>query len=145
MTYRILLIEDDLVHAKLLCGWIREASYEVVHVTTLADALEVNLRDIDIVVCDEQLPDGHGSTYCERVKNGYPDLPVLMVSADSGTTVLLNALRSRADDMLFKFGPLRKQELVDRIEALIARGFDRRSERDAQAAQASQVSGRVVA
>lgn len=131
MTYRILLIEDDLVHAKLLSSWIAEADYEVRHATTLADAMKINLLDIDLVICDEQLPDGHGSAYCLRVKDGYPDLPVLMVSADSGATVVLNALRSRADDMLFKFGPLRKQELVDRIEQLLARSFDRQHGRDA--------------
>lgn len=75
-------------------------------------------RQPTLVILDSELPDGNGIEFCRWLQQQQQSL-ILMLSARSSETDIVEGLRAGADDYLTK--PFGMQEFLARVEALTRR------------------------
>lgn len=130
---RIALLEDDPSQADLVKRWLEVAG----HSCALSLRGKAFIRDIgresyDLYILDWEVPDLSGAEVlawiCAHIEN---PVPILFVTARDREEDIVHALSSGADDYMVK--PLRRGELLARIEALARR--DKRAQSEAQVLQ----------
>lgn len=111
---RIVLVDDDPTLRGLLRATLPEDEYDVLEAGDAASALATLEREaVDLVVLDWRLPDGTGGQVLEQVKARWPELPVIVLTAEA------YAEAGAADAFLTKpFSPL---HLLDEVERLLGR------------------------
>jgi two-component system response regulator MprA len=116
---RILVVDDDPMVATTVQRVLRPEGYEVDVALGGAQALEQAHRHRpDLVVLDLMMPGTDGLEVCRQLRaNG--DLPILMLTARSGTPDRVRGLDTGADDYLVK--PFAYAELLARVRALLRR------------------------
>jgi two-component system response regulator MprA len=116
---RILVVDDDPMVATTVQRVLRPEGYDVDVALGGAQALEqARAHRPDLVVLDLLMPGIDGLEVCRRLRaNG--DLPILMLTARSGTADRVRGLDTGADDYLVK--PFAYAELLARVRALLRR------------------------
>jgi two-component system response regulator MprA len=117
--FRILVVEDDARLAATLERVLAAEGHEVERVGDGLEALK-RARDqpFDLVVLDIMLPSLDGVGVCRRLR-ATAQVPVLMLTALSGTSERVRGLDAGADDYLVK--PFAYEELLARVRALLRR------------------------
>ncbi|RRJ63165.1 DNA-binding response regulator [Paenibacillus oralis] len=113
----LLYIEDDIEIGEWVSQNLQERGFKVIWLTSGERALE-HAEDCQLVILDVMLPGLDGFTVGSRIKERFPNLPVLMLSARTSIDDKLQGLRF-ADDYLTK--PFHPDELAARIEVLLRR------------------------
>ena len=117
---RILVVEDDVPLARLLCSWLQTEGFvgEVAH--RGEEALErIGAGTYHLVLLDLNLPGMDGLTLLAKMHTEQPQLPVLVVTGRSRTEDTVMSLNGGADDCIIK--PFSLVELLARIRALLRR------------------------
>lgn len=111
---RILLAEDDPLVRRTMVRLLEQAGYEVVAVTNGAEALGIleRVTDFDCVVSDIAMPVLDGDALSARIRELYPQLPVLLMSGNRGP-----AMVAEHRDFLEK--PVERTVLLATLERLI--------------------------
>jgi two-component system response regulator MprA len=116
---RILVVDDDPMVATTVQRVLRPEGYEVDVALGGAQALEqVRAQRPDLVVLDLMMPGIDGLEVCRQLRANGP-LPILMLTARSGTADRVRGLDTGADDYLVK--PFAYAELLARVRALLRR------------------------
>src|SRR3989441_11346102 len=116
---RILVVDDDPMVATTVQGVLRPEGYEVEVALGGAQALEqARAQRPDLVVLDLMMPGIDGLEVCRQLRAS-GDLPILMLTARSGTADRVKGLDTGADDYLVK--PFAYAELLARVRALLRR------------------------
>ncbi|SIR45154.1 Response regulator receiver domain-containing protein [Aeromonas sp. RU39B] len=108
---RVLVIEDETVFRHQLAGYLERCGAAVFQAEDGIEGMAAAaLSHPDVVLCDLNMPamDGHEVLACLSAR--YPDLPVIVISAQSRMDVVARVLRAGARDYLIK--PIRDWELV---------------------------------
>jgi DNA-binding response OmpR family regulator len=115
---RIAIVEDDPSQSDLVRLWLAGAGHACHVFGRGRDFMRAMARDsFDLLVLDWELPDVNGDAILAWVRANVRDnIPVLFTTARDAETDIVKALKGGADDYLVK--PLRKHELVARVEAL---------------------------
>lgn len=124
---RILIVEDDAGIYSALQAYLQRHGFAPQVATTGRDAL-AQLAATDFVLLDLGLPDMDGTDVLRHLRDSYPHLPVLLLTARTDDTDKIVALELGADDYLTK--PFNPRELLARIRAIL-----RRIDREAQPAR----------
>jgi two-component system response regulator MprA len=113
-------VEDDPKLVSLIRRGLAFASYEVDYCEDGESAL-IHAREHppDLVLLDVMLPGLDGLEVCRRLRDGVPDLPILMLTARGRVPDRIAGLDAGADDYLVK--PFDFDELLARIRALLRR------------------------
>lgn len=112
----ILVVEDDPTISDLLAYNLRRAGYVVRQEHTGRTGLEAALtEDVALVLMDLMLPGLDGVTAGREIKRHRPQLPLIMLTARSGRTDVLEGFAAGADDYVTK--PFDMDVLLARIEA----------------------------
>jgi two-component system, OmpR family, KDP operon response regulator KdpE len=116
---RVLVCDDELQILRGLRIVLREAGFEVVTASSVAEAVDAAaLRTPDAAILDLILPDGSGVEICRQLRS-WSQMPILMLSAVGQEDAKVAALEAGADDYITKpFGP---RELVARLNAVLRR------------------------
>jgi two-component system OmpR family response regulator len=117
---RVLLVEDDSTIQVMLADALREAGFEVALAGSgLQMDAAIGRTHPDLVLLDIMLPGEDGRAICGRLRETWPSLPVIMVTAlgEDGDRIL--GLDIGADDYVTK--PFNTGELIARIRALLRR------------------------
>lgn len=116
MRKRILVVEDDPDYNQLLCFNLKKAGYLV---GTAADGIEA-LRKVrslrpDLILLDLMLPELDGYAVCEvlRRDDNFRNVPIIMVTALSGSLAKMAGLESGADRFIVK--PVRIRDLISAV------------------------------
>lgn len=116
----VLVVEDDLVSAALVEGFLNEAGYEVVIVADGADALmEIARRKFDLLILDINIPTLNGLRLFEIMIQKGIETPAVFITGTAGAEVEAQSLEAGAADFLRK--PIRKEILLPRIRQVLAR------------------------
>ena len=116
----ILLVEDDMVSAALMEGFLTEAGYEVVTVADGADALiEISRRRFDLLLLDINVPTLNGLKLFEIMTQKEIETPAIFITGIAGPEVEAQSLEIGAADFLRK--PIRKEMLLPRIRRILER------------------------
>jgi two-component system, NtrC family, response regulator len=107
----ILVVDDEknylLVMETLLAG----AGYGVLTIDSGEEALELTRRnDLDLIITDMKMPRMSGIELMEQLKQVYPDLPVIMMTAYGTVEKAVEAMKKGAFDYILK--PFKNEELL---------------------------------
>jgi two-component system cell cycle response regulator len=120
MTSRILIIDDIAANARLLAA-VLEAEYYVTRTSFSGiDAIEMAAAwRPDLVLLDVMMPELDGYEVCRRLKGRTETthIPILLVTALSGTIDRIRGLECGADDFFSK--PVEREVLLARISGLV--------------------------
>ncbi|EON75790.1 two-component system response regulator [Lunatimonas lonarensis] len=117
---KILIVEDDLRVSDLIKRGLEERGYacEVAYDGMVAQKLLVQ-ASFDLVIMDIILPKINGIDLCKEVRQLYPALPVILLTALGTTDDKVEGFDAGADDYLVK--PFEMRELAVRVRALLKR------------------------
>ena len=116
----ILMVEDEEQVLNTNCRMLRRRGYDVHTAQTAAEAchqLEEHLPDL--LILDIMLPDGNGLEVLQSVKDRYPSVCCIMLSALGQEGDKVTGLNLGADDYISK--PFGVMELVARVNAALRR------------------------
>jgi two-component system, response regulator YesN len=117
MAFSVLIVDDD----RVFCEELSEAldAFRVATAHSGREALDLleQPNDIDLVLLDVRLPRTRGTDLLRVLKERYPDVSVVMLTAFGSKDVVLSALRNHADDFLEK--PVDVERLVGTIHTLL--------------------------
>lgn len=117
----IALVEDDHVQSRLLGHWLNSAGYEHNSYSSGEHfASNLNHELPQMILLDWELPGISGLDLLKqlRAQIGH-SIPVMFITGRDEESDIVQALKAGADDYLLK--PLRRQELLARIEVLARR------------------------
>ena len=111
----ILIIEDEGDISLILNLMLKKQDIEIEHVTTIANAgIFLKQQKTDLVIIDNQLPDGFGMDYIKNIKADHPTVKIIMITGNTNNTDKENALQNGADFFLAK--PFTKEQIQAAIE-----------------------------
>jgi DNA-binding response OmpR family regulator len=117
---QVLVIEDDPAICMGICDALEFASYSARGVSSGEAGLE-QLQNFcfDLVLLDIVLPGQNGMQLVQSIREKFPSLPVIMLTARGDVQDRIQGLRSGADDYIVK--PFNVDELLARIAAVLRR------------------------
>ncbi len=108
---RILLVDDDETIRDTVSSALQHAGYVCRAVQSGQDAvLALQSDEYALLLSDLAMEGMDGFTLLERVRQRYPNMPVVMVTANHDISVALSAIRSGAYDYLPK--PFQRDQLL---------------------------------
>lgn len=136
---RILVIDDDKKHCRLLTGYLELSGYEVTAVQDGWLAVgKVTAEPWDLVILDVMLPRMDGFEVLKRIR-AHSSVPVLMLTARGDESDRIVGLEIGADEYVPK--TFSSRELLARIKALLRRSQMSTSQMDGWRAGGSLVVG----
>jgi DNA-binding response OmpR family regulator len=117
MNAMVLLIEDDQEIGSWTNEFLTEQGYDVIWLSSGQNILQY-IEHANLIILDIMLPGLDGFTVGQRLKQKYPEKPIMMLTARTSIEDKLQGL-SFADDYLTK--PFHPDELHARIQILLRR------------------------
>ena len=116
-AHQILIVDDERVIRELLTEHFSSHGFRVITVNNAFEALaQIATMDVDLMLCDIDMPGKDGISLLQEVKITKPELDVVMVTGVVDTGTALRAIRLGASDYVVK--PFNLEEVsitVDRI------------------------------
>ena len=101
--YNILVIDDEEKLRSLLVRIISLEGFEVIQAENCEAALKkMQTHDIDVVLSDVKLPDGSGVDLAKRLKDVYPAIEVILLTAYGNIPDGVQAIKNGAFDYITK-------------------------------------------
>ncbi len=143
---RILLVEDNPLHARLVVGMFDEVwpGYDgLAQARRLDDALDrIAAEHFDCVLLDLVLPDADGIDAVRAVARAAPHLPIVVLSSHDDDAVAHAALAEGAQDYLVK-GKVEAKELLKTVRYAMRRMADSAPSRPAVGGGRSELGVRA--
>lgn len=116
----ILVLDDDAAIRTVVAHALRRAGHRVTTTGTLAEFnRELRANTPDVVVSDVVLPDGNGLDMVAGLAEAFPQLPVIVLSAQNTLTTAVRATEVGAYDYLPK--PFDLDDLTRAVDGALAR------------------------
>ncbi len=123
MIQTILVVEDVADLNEYLRELFVESGFSVLTSASGVRALKlVEKTPPDLVVLDLGLPDVKGETVLKQIKEMFPDMPVIVLTAKSKVGEIVSGFKLGADDYMTK--PFSGEELLARIKARLRQRSD---------------------
>ena len=127
----ILIIDDEASLRQTLARILQRAGFEVTTATNGKEGLAlVSEHTFDLIYLDIRMPDISGLELLKTIHAQYPELPVILFTAQPDLNSAVEALRRGATDYLLK--PLKPQAVIDRTQAVLANQQKERRKRELQ-------------
>lgn len=146
-SFRILLVEDDPLQAKLALTAIGIAGFAKPNVVETAAEALAQAADHDLLILDVQLPDGNGLDVLRKIRERSTRPAVVIVTGHGGEKVAVEALRLGADDYVSKDSSFTDilPTVVERVRRSLAlRDTLESTERDVVAAERRSAVGEMT-
>jgi two-component system NtrC family response regulator len=119
-TGNVLIIDDEEKLRALLARIIRLEGLMVQEAENIKTANKwLEKEDIDVVLCDVKLPDGNGVEFVKELKNRYPQVEVIVLTAYGNIADGVSAMKNGAFDYITK------GDDNDKIIPLLARALEK--------------------
>lgn len=116
----ICIVDDDRDILQVLAANLMLHGFSVLTAETVSSCREQVCRQIpDLIVLDAMLPDGDGFSVCKSLREAYPSMPIIMLTARDKVSDKVIGLESGADDYVVK--PFETLELIARIKVCLRR------------------------
>ncbi|HQZ69776.1 MAG: sigma-54-dependent transcriptional regulator [Anaerolineae bacterium] len=139
MPSQVLIVDDDSAIRELLREFLAEEGLATSEAASAAEARQaLETSDPDVILLDMWLPDGDGLDVLDSLR-GRPEIPVIVITADSSSSRTIRAMQAGAFDYLVK--PLEPEA----VRAALRRALDqRRMARDLRATVLPDGRERIV-
>jgi DNA-binding NtrC family response regulator len=112
---KVLVIEDDDLQRKLLKEILTDVGFEVFTSSTAEKALQIISKNLpSVVVTDVRLPGMDGLTFLKKIKQEFPELEVIIITAFSNVEDAVNAIKAGAFHYVTK--PFDPEVLINLID-----------------------------
>ncbi len=99
----ILIIDDEEKLRGLLARIIKSEGFEVFEASDLKSGFKkMEIKDIDVVLCDVKLPDGNGVEFLHKMKTSFPLTEVILLTAFGKISDGIQAMKNGAFDYIVK-------------------------------------------
>ncbi len=110
MSRRLLIIEDDHSLNQILQMHFEEGGYTVSSATNCGEGLQLlSANAHDLILLDQQLPDGTGLALLKTIRAEDPNQAVIMMTGQHDLELAIEAIREGAADFVHK--PIKTEEL----------------------------------
>ncbi len=117
----IFLVDDDENLRAVVERWLRKDGYDVSCLSSGDECLEALGEEAPDAIClDMNMPGLSGIETLERIRERYPAMPVVVLTADETATTAVSAMKLGAHDYLTK--PLDATKLLTTLRNAIAHG-----------------------
>ncbi len=111
----IFILDDENLIRWSLKSKLGKAGYDTMEAASLADAHSaLTTREPDLIILDQNLPDGSGVGFLEELREGGNHVPVVMLTAVDRSNIAVQAMKLGAADYITK--PIDFEELLVVIE-----------------------------
>jgi DNA-binding NtrC family response regulator len=101
--HNILIIDDEEKLRTLLSRIIRLEGFQVLESSDLKSGWKLMERNaIDVLICDVKLPDGNGVDFVTQVKQKYPAIEIILLTAYGKISDGIQAMKNGAFDYITK-------------------------------------------
>ena len=115
---KVLIIDDEADICYLLSTLLKQKNLEAEYVNTLTDAaLSLKKTIPEIIFLDNHLPDGLGMNFIEYIKNHYPNIKIVMITAHDTVADRQKALNEGVDFFISK--PFTRDMIYKTVELLL--------------------------
>jgi DNA-binding NtrC family response regulator len=112
----ILVIDDDAVACEFLQEALSREGYTVDVYTSGKEALKKDLSQYDLLMSDIRMPEIDGLQFLHHVREKWPELPVILMTAYGSLETTMEALRLGAWDYISKpFSPEAIRTMVQKV------------------------------
>ncbi len=103
MLHKVLIIDDEEKIRTLLAKIISLEGFEVLQAGDAKKGLQkLETADIDVVICDVKLPDGSGVELSKTIKEKYPFIEIILLTAYGNIPDGVQAIKNGAFDYITK-------------------------------------------
>ncbi len=116
-TYKIVCIDDSPIVLNTIQNYLENENIEIVSVMDPTKSIPTLFKvKPDLILMDISMPGINGNRLCQMLKNssGFKNLPIIMISGDSGIKTQLKTQEVGATDFLAK--PFTKESLIEIIK-----------------------------
>src|SRR5438309_3155939 len=140
-TERILVVDDEEPIREIISSMLSAAGYKTRQAASGMEALAIlnSTGEFELMLSDLMMAELDGIALLERLKDSFPDLPVIMVTAVHDSSVALAAIRDGAYDYLLK--PFEREQML----AMVRRALEHRRLRLENGAYQSNLESLVAA
>lgn len=119
---KVLIIDDNSTNLLILDTQLSKLKMQVFEAYSGQRALAIlqEVKDIDVIITDMQMPDMDGVEASRKIKSIYPDIPIILLSSIGNET-------QREHPGLFEYvltKPIRQQTLYNTIEVVLQKPQD---------------------
>src|SRR6202051_3511561 len=143
MPDRILVVDDEEPIREIVASMLGTAGYACKQASSGLKALALldAGEEFELMLSDLMMADMDGIGLLERTQEGYPDMPVVMVTAVHDISVALAAIRNGAYDYLLK--PFEREQLLATVRRALENRRLKMENRDYQTKLESLVAART--
>lgn len=113
MNCSVLIVDDDKQARENISEYLKLSGYEIFEADSITEAKKnISKNDPDIIVLDEQLPDGYGLDLLNALSKMPNRIPVIMITGYGNIEMAVEAMKIGAHDFLTK--PIKNLESLER-------------------------------
>jgi len=128
---RILIIDDEAGLRQMMARILQRAGYEVTTAENGSDGIALaSEHPFDLLYLDIRMPGLNGLEVLKIIHSKFPNLPIVLFTAQPDVHSAVEALRRGATDYLLK--PLKPETVIDRTQDLLASMQEERRKRELQ-------------
>jgi CheY-like chemotaxis protein len=107
----ILVVDDDKNFAHTLCAILKSEGYQCQEVYSVKEAQKIlGMEHFDCVLSDVRMPEKSGADFYQEIKDQYPNLPFILMTAYTSSEVIDEAIHSGVLKAIQK--PINIQEIL---------------------------------
>ena len=111
----ILVVDDEMMMRTLLKNILSNDGFNIVRADDVEDALRIlGNSKVDLIICDMKMPTMSGFELLRLVKNKYPQIGMIMMTAYGDAYSVKDALLLGADEYITK--PFKGHEIILVVE-----------------------------
>ena len=119
ITGHILIIDDEASLRKTMARILQQAGFEVTTAESAEQGLDyLRSTPFDMVLTDLRMPGMQGMDALKLIHTNYPNLPVVLFTAQPDVNSAVDALRHGATDYLLK--PIKPEAIIERARKILA-------------------------
>ncbi|MEO6820256.1 MAG: sigma 54-interacting transcriptional regulator, partial [Ginsengibacter sp.] len=100
---KVLVIDDEEKIRTLLSKIISLEGFDVIQAADCKTGLrKLEQNDVDVVICDVKLPDGNGIDLSKQIKDKYPAIEIILLTAYGNIPDTVQAIKNGAFDYITK-------------------------------------------
>lgn len=122
-NHNVLIVDDDEITLELLQLILDEfITGKVIPLTSSVKALAFVqselMSQIDLVICDWQMPDHNGIEVLQAIRRKNKHVPVLMLTGNATRDLVIDAQKNGVSDFAAK--PFKNYDLTEKVKSLLA-------------------------
>lgn len=118
ITGHILIIDDEPALRKTMARILQNAGLEVTTAESAEQGIDyLKSTEFDMILTDLRMPGMQGLEALKHIHANYPNLPVILFTAQPDVNSAVDALRHGATDYLLK--PIKPEVMIERTRAIL--------------------------